>query len=530
MNDLPRQTLCDLIATYGQALCDDPRRCEGLLRDFCSDHRREVFVLVSALKERVAADLLASRDGVPREVLLTRLSRRLYENLALAEDASRWAVESWAVALGLLPTAAAVHGSPSTGPNGAAGPIVVSQLGGGHYRTLAAAVRAAPPGARLLVRPGLYIEGIVLDRPLEIVGDGSGEEVVVESADAPCLAMQADHAVVRGLVLRGRAGARDKSHPAVDIARGQLVLHDCDITSDSVACVAIHGPAANPLIRRCQIHDGQQAGILVWDHAQGTVEDCTIFGHAGPAVEITQGASPVIRRCQIRDGQQTGMLVSDGGEGTVEDCDIFGHRQAGVAITTGAAPLVRRCQIHDGQESGVAVSDHGQGTVDDCAIFRNVLAGVEVKEGGGAVFRRCQIYDGRRGGVLVHQQGEGIVQECAIFGNALAGVTIASAGNPAVERCRIHGGKDAGVVVYQQGAGTVDGCDIFGNVGVGIAISEGGRPVVRGCRINQNGDVAVWVYEHGGGRVEDCDLTGNAGGAWDVEAGCRVERSRNKEL
>jgi hypothetical protein len=56
--------------------------------------------LVGALKERVAADLLSSSSSVPREVLLARLTKGLCDNLSMTEDAARWAVESWSLALG----------------------------------------------------------------------------------------------------------------------------------------------------------------------------------------------------------------------------------------------------------------------------------------------------------------------------------------------------------------------------------------------------------------------------------------------
>ncbi len=45
MNEFPRQKLCELIAQYGHSLCDDPRRCEALLRDYCGQNRKEIFVL-----------------------------------------------------------------------------------------------------------------------------------------------------------------------------------------------------------------------------------------------------------------------------------------------------------------------------------------------------------------------------------------------------------------------------------------------------------------------------------------------------
>ncbi|MFZ1641988.1 MAG: formylglycine-generating enzyme family protein [Candidatus Contendobacter sp.] len=102
MHDLPRQKLRELIIEYGRSLCDDPRRCEALLKDYCGQYKREIFVLVSALKNRVAEDLINASAGVPPALLLGRLIKRLEDELALSENAARWAVESWALALGIL--------------------------------------------------------------------------------------------------------------------------------------------------------------------------------------------------------------------------------------------------------------------------------------------------------------------------------------------------------------------------------------------------------------------------------------------
>lgn len=102
MNNQPRQKLCELILQYGRSLCDEPKRCEGLLRDFCGQYRGEISVLISSLKEGVAADLLSSQKSIPIEIVLARLTQRLQKDLYLSEEAARWAVESWALALGII--------------------------------------------------------------------------------------------------------------------------------------------------------------------------------------------------------------------------------------------------------------------------------------------------------------------------------------------------------------------------------------------------------------------------------------------
>ena len=102
LNNEPRRTLRELIARHGPGLCSDARRCEGLLRDLCGEHRREINILVGALRERVPLDLLAARNSVPVNLLLTRLAKRLEDQLALTKEASRWAVDTWALALGVV--------------------------------------------------------------------------------------------------------------------------------------------------------------------------------------------------------------------------------------------------------------------------------------------------------------------------------------------------------------------------------------------------------------------------------------------
>ena len=102
MNNIPRQKLREIILQYGRSLCDEPKRCEAFLQDFCGQYHKEVSVLIIALKERVPADLLASPNSIPPVVLLARLTKRLQENLSLTEDAARWAVESWGLALGVI--------------------------------------------------------------------------------------------------------------------------------------------------------------------------------------------------------------------------------------------------------------------------------------------------------------------------------------------------------------------------------------------------------------------------------------------
>ncbi|MBI4859311.1 MAG: RDD family protein [Candidatus Riflebacteria bacterium] len=101
MSDEARRSLVDLVGRHGRELAAEPRRVEGLLRDYCGTCKREIAVLTGAVKERIPADLKSWNGSLPARVLQAQLTKRLEENLGVTEDLAKWAVESWALALGL---------------------------------------------------------------------------------------------------------------------------------------------------------------------------------------------------------------------------------------------------------------------------------------------------------------------------------------------------------------------------------------------------------------------------------------------
>jgi hypothetical protein len=101
--DVPRVKLSELVGRFGIGLSGDARRSKALLADVCGDgFRGECAVLVAAVEEGIAGELLSSSSGLPTEVLLGRLSDRLQANRGVSSDLARWGVESWAVALGVV--------------------------------------------------------------------------------------------------------------------------------------------------------------------------------------------------------------------------------------------------------------------------------------------------------------------------------------------------------------------------------------------------------------------------------------------
>jgi F-box protein 11 len=415
--------------------------------------------------------------------------------------------------------------------------LVVSAAGDGTHRTIREAIQAAAPGEEVHIRPGTYREGIVLDRDVRLIGDGPVDRIIIEHGDAECLLAKADTGLVRGLTLRGIAAQQAKKFFAVHVARGAVVIEDCDITSDSLACVAVAGSAATPTIRNCRIHDGQDSGVFVLQQGKGTIESCDIFRNKQAGIVITDAADPVVRNCQLRDSRDgVGVRVFRQGKGTLEGCDVSGNQLAGIQVREGGDPTVRNCRVHGTREgSGIYVYKQGKGTIEYCDIFANKLSGIEIKQGGNPTVRKCQVHDSKEScGVYVWEQGKGTLDGCDIFANKLAGVGINQGGDPTLRNCRIHDGQETGVFVLEHGKGTIDSCSIFANKLAGVAITQGGDPVVRNCQIYDSKECGgVRVYKHGKGTIDGCHIHSNAMAGIQVREGgnptvrkCRVHNSK----
>lgn len=439
--------------------------------------------------------------------------------------------------------------------------VIVAQKGGGQYKSIGEALRAVQPGMRILVRPGLYRENLIIDKPVEIVADtrGESESVSIQTLNSSSITMRTERALVRGFIIRHRVGfmgelfnllSKNKT-PAVDVPQGELVLEHCDIVSNSVAGIAIHGTTANPVIRNTKIHDGKSNGVWVYDGAQGTLEDCDISGTYWSAVRIEEGGNPILRRCKVSKSKQAGIVVTDGGMGRIEDCEIFDNylglesrrgskptvlrtnihqsRHNGVYVQESSSALIEECQIYSNGNVGLQITEHSTPVVARSRIFDNVYSDVEILEGSDPIIRDCTIYGGEMSGLFVYNGGQGTIENCDIFGHTNHQEVAIKGGNPLLRNCKIHKGKMGGVLFLENAAGTLEDCDIRENGHSGVWIRTGSQPTIRNTKINNNDGVAVFAEQNTAGTVMDCNLTGNKAGTWNVQAGSLLKRSGNIE-
>ncbi len=102
LDPYPYTQLCLILKQYGLSIIDDPKRCKGLLSDLAPQQRLESNLLILALEQKIAEQLLKPTGLMPVELEIERLAQSLHEAVGIEEELAYWAVESWALALGVI--------------------------------------------------------------------------------------------------------------------------------------------------------------------------------------------------------------------------------------------------------------------------------------------------------------------------------------------------------------------------------------------------------------------------------------------
>ena len=172
--------------------------------------------------------------------------------------------------------------------------IVVSPAG--PQRSIAEAVRAAAPGATIVVRPGTYREPpFVVDRAVTLVGEG--RPLIEPAAEGTLIRVVADDVAVRGLVLANIVPSHVEDRAAVRFERvSRCVVEDNEIRNAPFGILL--SEASDCRIVRNVVHGAGRTSrplgnaIHLWSSRQVIVTDNLMTDHRdGLYLEFVQDAT-----------------------------------------------------------------------------------------------------------------------------------------------------------------------------------------------------------------------------------------------
>jgi nitrous oxidase accessory protein len=219
----------------------------------------------------------------------------------------------------------------------------------GPLRSLAEAVRVAPSGSRIVVRPGTYREPpIRVDRPLAIVGEG--RPIVEATAPATLIHVAADDVTVSGLILSGVAASHVEDRAALRFERARrCVAEDLEVRGAPFGIYASESSDCRFL--RNVVRGGAGArrplgnAIHLWSSRGMLVADNIVTGHRdGLYFEFVQDT--VIERNRSHRNARYGLHFMFSNGCAYRD-NSFLHNGAGVAVMYTERVAMERNEFRD---------------------------------------------------------------------------------------------------------------------------------------------------------------------------------------
>ncbi|MFM9964409.1 MAG: protein kinase domain-containing protein [Planctomycetaceae bacterium] len=246
---------------------------------------------------------------------------------------------------------------------------VVTGNGGGDFTTISEAIQAAAPYDTILVRPGVYQECLVLDKPLALLGDGVREHITIKGNCRGTIICRMTIGRIANLTLRDAAMDWDyanKAYYCVEIEAGAAELCDCDLSDGKLASVGITGEGTQPQIRSNYIHDGRGIGVFVHKKGRATIEHNHFFQNNN-GICLEECRDVVVRKNCIRNSSGPGVVVGFWGHGTIEDNQIIFNRFGGIEVKGNGhyAVVLRKNQITHNKYAAVRVHVAGKAIVED---------------------------------------------------------------------------------------------------------------------------------------------------------------------
>eukprot|EP01012_Entosiphon_sulcatum_P015281 TRINITY_DN2026_c0_g1_i1.p1 TRINITY_DN2026_c0_g1~~TRINITY_DN2026_c0_g1_i1.p1 ORF type:complete len:448 (+),score=96.27 TRINITY_DN2026_c0_g1_i1:22-1344(+) len=246
--------------------------------------------------------------------------------------------------------------------------LVVSQHGASKYTSIGAALRDAKNGDRILVQPGTYFESLMIDKTVDIVGEGNPQEILLFYSGDHVVTSMTEKGSLRNISISQQG---DEYH-CLFITKGCLVVEDCEFQSCGWACVGISGEKTHPILRGNKIRSSSDNGIIILSKGKGIIEGNEIYGYTLQGIEIREESNPVIRGNKIHDGKDSGIYINTKGRGLIENNEIYNNDFNGIAIKFEGQPKkVRHNRIFNNKQRGIYSSGDSKAEIEENEVFGN---------------------------------------------------------------------------------------------------------------------------------------------------------------
>jgi|GEM_PF-6979318 len=265
--------------------------------------------------------------------------------------------------------------------NGAGGicrPEVDAVVGPGdrEYPSIQDALHNVTDGGRILVRPGRYVENLVIDKNVSIVGESASfyEESRV--------------AVIE---------PRDPNRPTMLATGGSIHVEDLLFIGGTTA-FQIEGDCLASLVN-CRIKRADTA-VRAGSSADVSMEYCGITT-GGDGVVLSDAARLDMIWCWLEMGRGVGVMLSGSSRAVLRNCEIIEEGEHGLAATDAAYAELLSSWFVDSGSDGIILEEAASAYMCDCIIESNMSSGIRLRDSAGLLLLASYIEENTGSGIAI---------------------------------------------------------------------------------------------------------------------------------
>lgn len=399
--------------------------------------------------------------------------------------------------------------------------IIVSQNNiFAQFTSIQAAIKAAKPGAIICIEPGIYYESLFVNKNIELVGNGTPEQIIVESQSKACVFVDSTAAKLTNITFKGLGEANQYG---AQLHNGEIIVKNCIFLSSGTG-VIIGDATGMTVFQKCLFHNSKW-GLAVSNAVDCKLIDCTITANSEGGFRAGVDSNPIFQQTKITHNR-LGAFFAEKANGTLENCQ-FSQNQLGVQITHFSAPIFNGCRF-ERNELHLDINHRGIGIIHRCRISGGDV-GIRVRNQGhvsitettmGSMGKQnvwlagstIQLKDSRLKqspiGVYVKNALQSKIENTSFAKHGEAAIMLEEQNDVQIKSCQIVE-ADCGVCFQKQATGELVETLIDASVISGIAILDGSDPLISHCTVKNGKRMGLLVWS-GKGNVVNCRFMNNS--------------------
>ncbi len=269
-----------------------------------------------------------------------------------------------------VPLTPAPEASPDPEPPAEEGPgtdrLLKVGKGDARWLSLRVALRQAPEGARVLVKPGTYLEALLVERDITLVAMGEPGAVTLDGGQNPAVILKGGTLRLEGFLLRTHGAL------TLNLEGGRLELAQCRVQAGAEAGLEAAGGALS--LEGCTF-EGPGVGARIHG-VPAQIYDTTFANLAGGGLEVGGAPEAHLARCTFRTCAFAGIIALEEARIAGSDCTFEGCEDAGVHLHHGAQATFGACTFQAGPAYGLSLQKGAQARLEGCTLKGHAVAPV----------------------------------------------------------------------------------------------------------------------------------------------------------